>query len=78
MNKHERRMEELMHNVCNELEQLVYFAAIKDGRGWERANSVTRSYRNITNDLRSAMYDELNEPRGIKRLLSFFKGKGKK
>lgn len=78
MTKHERRMEELMHVISDELIDVVFYAALRDGGGRDGAWCKVRPYKNATDNLRSAMYDELNEPHGIKKLMSIFKRKENK
>jgi len=77
MTKHERRMEELLHVISDELSELEFYAEKRDSGSRANANSRTRCRRDTVNSLRSAMYDELNEPSWFKRFLRIFKRKEK-
>lgn len=68
MTKHERRTEELLQLISDELIDVVFYAALRDGSGRDGAWRKIRPYKNATEARRSEMYDELNEPRGLRKL----------
>ena len=68
MTRHERRTEELLQLISDELIDVVFYAALRDSGSYDNARCRTRVYTNNTQGLRSEMYDELNEPRGLRKL----------
>lgn len=78
MTKHERRVELLLCDISLELTELIFDAALREGHGRSAAWYKIQNYKADIEALRDEMCDELSAPRGIKKLLSFFKRKGKK
>lgn len=72
MTKHERRTEELMHLISDELIDVVFYAALRNTGNRDGAWIRVRGFQTATRDLRSRMYDELNEPRGFRKLAAVF------
>jgi hypothetical protein len=68
-------MEELLHVIADELSAILFLADKRDSGSWQNTWSHVRPYKDIIGDLRSAMYDELNEPYGIRKLLNIFRRK---
>ena len=68
MTRHERRTEELLQLISDELIDVVFYAALRDSGNYDNARYRTRAYMNNTQGLRSEMYDELNEPHGLQKL----------
>lgn len=68
MTRHERRTEELLQVISDELIDVVFYAALRDSGSRDNAWIRVRGFQEKTLDIRSKMYDELNEPRGLRKL----------
>lgn len=68
MTKHEQRTEELLQVISEELIDVVFYAALRDTGTRDCAWIRVRGFQTATRDLRSRMYDELGEPRGLRKL----------
>lgn len=72
MTKHEQRTEELLQVISDELIEVVFYAALRDSENRNNAWIRVRGFQAATRDIRSRMHDELNEPRGFRKLAAVF------